>query len=213
MRKASKDAGPSCPSFPPNSPNPQPRTEKRRKSESESALQARAAVLAAALPTWESSILPNWRVVLRPDANGRALRKLWWDGTMPVRWRGRLWGMCIGNGLAVSRSAYGVHLARARKGREEGRYPAGEMEMLLRDVEETMPDLKMFQEGGVMHEDLVELLMAFSVYGDGVPRYASLSSLRVGNVADPLCCSLLESPSRLRCSSSTCRPPRLLRPC
>ena len=112
--------------------------------------------------------------------------------------------MCIGNGLAVSRSAYGVHLARARKGREEGRYPAGEMEMLLRDVEETMTELKMFQEGGVMHEDLVELLMAYSVYSDGVPRYVRCSLLRCGTMLMNLC-SHLESRSLLRCSSSTCR--------
>lgn len=69
---------------------------------------------------------------------------------MPVRFRGRLWGMVVSNGLAVSKSAYGTTLARAKKGIDEGRYPPEVMERLLKDVEETLPKLKMFQPGGAM---------------------------------------------------------------
>jgi hypothetical protein len=92
---------------------------------------------------------------------------------MPVRWRGRLWGMSVGNGLAVSRSAYGTARARAKTGIEEGRYPEGVMEQLLEEVQETLPALKMFQKGGVMHDDLVDVLLAYSVYGSGPPRHVS----------------------------------------
>ena len=93
---------------------------------------------------------------------------------MPVRWRGRLWGMTVGNGLAVSRSAYGTALARAKVGIDEGRYPGSVMDQLLEEVEETLPALKMFQKGGVMHDDLVDVLLAYSVYGTGAPRHVSL---------------------------------------
>lgn len=142
----------------------------RRKSETEAASLARMAVLASALPTWETYILPNWRAVLRVDSEGLALRKLWWSGSMPVRFRGRLWGMCIGNGLALSRSAYGATLSRAKKGVSEGRYPEEVMSALLKDVEQTLPKTKLFQKDGVMHDDLVDLLLAYSIY-DGEPRY------------------------------------------
>ncbi|KAL8277812.1 hypothetical protein RQP46_009795 [Phenoliferia psychrophenolica] len=146
--------------------------DRRRASNTEMAAAARAAVLASALPSWESSILPNWRVVLHEDAKGKALRRLWWDGTMPVRWRGRLWGLCVGNGLAVSRNAYATCLLRAQKGQSEGRYPGEEWEALLEDVEMTLPTLKIFhKEGGVMHEELVDILLAYTVYWGGQPRY------------------------------------------
>ncbi|KAI5481595.1 TBC domain protein, Rab GTPase activator [Pseudohyphozyma bogoriensis] len=146
--------------------------EKRRKAGLEAAAAARAATLAAALPTWESTILPNWRAVLHDDATGKSLRKLWWDGTMPVRWRGRMWGLCIGNGLAVGKTAYASALARAQKGIDDGQYPLGEKEKMEHDVEDTLPDLKLFQkDGGVMHEDLMGVLLAYSVHAGGQPRY------------------------------------------
>ncbi|GAA5867277.1 hypothetical protein JCM1840_005006 [Sporobolomyces johnsonii] len=146
--------------------------EKRHRSELDARAAARAAALASALPTWESQILPNWRTVLHSDSQGRALRSLWWQGTMPVRFRGRLWAMCIGNGLAVSKSAYFQALERAKRGLEEGRK---EMRRVQEEAEEdsqrTLPTLKLFQRGGVMHEDLMDLLLAWSVYEKVSPRY------------------------------------------
>jgi hypothetical protein len=177
MRTASKDAGasPQVLIFLPSSLT---RTslslEKRRKSRIEASAAARATKIATALPTWETSILPNWRSVLHPNAEGLALRKLWWSGTMPVRWRGRLWGLCVGNGLAVSKNSFTGHLARARKGVEDGSFPVEVMKQLEDDVERTLPTLKLFQKGGVMHEELVDLLLAYTVYANEQPRYVSL---------------------------------------
>ncbi|BGP14683.1 hypothetical protein JCM10213_006237 [Rhodosporidiobolus nylandii] len=144
--------------------------EKRRKSEHEARAAARAASLVAALPQWESLILPNWRIVLHDDSQGRYLRRLWWDGTMPLRWRGRLWALAIGNGLAVPKSAFATAQKRARKAEEDGRLD--EVRRLAEeDTEGTLPTLKLFQSGGVMHEELMELLLAWSVYEKDVPRY------------------------------------------
>lgn len=180
MRTAAKEAG--TPSLPPNPSSaladtpPSLFPEKRRLASLESARALRAARHAAAFPTWESSILPNWRVVLHPDAEGLTLRKLWWEGTMPVRWRGRLWGLCIGNGLAVSKGSYSSHLERARKGVERGDGVWEEvMRRLEEDVEDTLPTLKLFQKGGVMHQELVDVLLAYTAYAASVdlrpPRY------------------------------------------
>ncbi|ORY82308.1 rab-GTPase-TBC domain-domain-containing protein [Leucosporidium creatinivorum] len=148
--------------------------EKRRQATLASAAAARTARIASAFPTWESSILPNWRVVLHHDSEGLSLRKLWWEGTMPVRWRGRLWGLCVGNGLAVSKGSYSGHLDKARKAVGEGRWEEV-VERLERDVEETLPTLKLFQKGGVMHDELVDVLLAYTMYASSVslrpPRY------------------------------------------
>ncbi|GAA6002018.1 hypothetical protein JCM10207_003040 [Rhodosporidiobolus poonsookiae] len=144
--------------------------EKRRQSEVEARSAARQASLAAAFPAWEQSILPNWRVVLHDDSAGRRLRQLWWDGTMPVRWRGRLWGMAIGNGLAVPKTAFAQAQTRVRKAVEEGRLEEVRKEA-EEDVERTLPTLKLFQRGGVMHEELMDLLLAWSTYEKIKPRY------------------------------------------
>jgi TBC1 domain family member 14 len=184
MRTAAKEAGSSCPSTPSRLARRSPSSfaEKRRLASLESARALRTARHAAAFPTWESSILPNWRVVLHPDAEGLALKKLWWEGTMPVRWRGRLWGLCIGNGLAVSKGSYAGHLGRARKGVEqEQRSWAEVMERLEKDVEDTLPTLKLFQKGGVMHEELVDVLLAYTAYAASLdlraPRYVGWARL------------------------------------
>ncbi|BGP38718.1 hypothetical protein JCM10450v2_002668 [Rhodotorula kratochvilovae] len=143
--------------------------ERRRELETQRS-RIRTAQHAAAFPAWESAILPNWRAVLHDTPEGRKLRRLWWDGTMPTRWRGRLWAMCIGNGLAVSKGAFGAAGERAARLRREG--ALHEVERRAKeDVERTLPALKLFQEGRVMHDDLVELVVAWSVHEKAIPRY------------------------------------------
>ncbi|GAA6031805.1 hypothetical protein JCM8097_001999 [Rhodosporidiobolus ruineniae] len=146
--------------------------EKRRRSETEARAAARSASLAAAFPAWESSILPNWRVVLHDDSQGRALRRLWWDGTMPVRYRGRLWALAIGNALAIPKTAFlQAHMA-AKKALDDGRIDDATLAALEEDVARTLPALKLFQKSGVMNEDLVDVLLAWTVYEKERPRYA-----------------------------------------
>ncbi|BGP23514.1 TBC1 domain family member 14 [Rhodotorula toruloides] len=145
--------------------------EKRRRSEAEARSALRSTALATVFPVWEKSILPNWRIVLHDDAHGRRLRALWWDGTMPVRWRGRLWAMCIGNGLAVGKNELSKASERVGALREAGEFAEVEREA-KEDVERVLPALKLFQEGRVMHEDLMEVLLAWTVHEKVTPRYA-----------------------------------------
>lgn len=185
--------------------------DRRREAEAAARTAARNATLANAFPDWEKHILPNWRVVFHDDPQGRYLRKLWWNGTMPVRWRGRLWSMSIGNGLALAKTAFARATERVRIQRQDGRL--AEVEQVAKeDAERTLPALKLFQEGRVMHDDLMELLLAWSVYEKRTPRYVSSTcSLRsAGALADTLSLArrLKDSPSRPRCSCSTCRSPR-----
>lgn len=95
---------------------------------------------------------------------------------MPVRWRGRLWSLVIGNSLSLAKHSFAGHLARAKKMLSEGTYGKDVLEALEKDVEQTLPTLKLFQSGGVMHEDLVDLLLAYTVYASETPRYVSSTS-------------------------------------
>ncbi|KDE03059.1 hypothetical protein MVLG_06448 [Microbotryum lychnidis-dioicae p1A1 Lamole] len=138
--------------------------ERRRQFQLQAAAMARATRIAAAHSVWENQVLPNWRAVTHESAEGRELRKLWWDGTMPVRWRGRLWSLCIGNGLAVSRTSFAGILSQARRGLNDGTFFKETMAALEEDVQGTLRNLKLFQRGGAMHEDLINLLLGYVVY-------------------------------------------------
>lgn len=122
---------------------------------------------------------------------------------MPTRWRGRLWGLCIGNGLAISKAAFSTHLIRARTAIDEGRYPPDVLAALERDVEDTLPTLKLYQKGGVMHDDLVDVLLAYIGYQASEtmerPRYVSHVS-RVTRCAMSDC--LIGKPSGLACPAA-----------
>lgn len=139
---------------------------------------------------------------------------------MPVRFRGRLWSLCIGNGLAISKNAYSNALARAKKGLEEGREGISKFrEEAEEEMERVLPTLKLFQKkGGVMHEDLLDLLLAWSVHDQPMPRYVSLLSLPVSKVSQKLTrnsdfpfffpISQKESPIPRLSYSSTCPLPK-----
>ncbi|KAK4058330.1 hypothetical protein OIO90_000487 [Microbotryomycetes sp. JL221] len=142
--------------------------ERKRKAQEDQAAAARQHKIDLAFSAWEQAILPNWRAVLHDTPEGKHLRSLWWQGTMPTRYRGRLWGLCIGNGLAISKTTLHGHVERARKAVNESKYPQAELEKLERDVQETLPTLKLFQKDGVMHDDLVDILLAFTVFQAGL---------------------------------------------
>ncbi|GAA5946353.1 hypothetical protein JCM3765_000211 [Sporobolomyces pararoseus] len=141
--------------------------EKKRKIEKEEKLKLKNQFLQNSFQTWETLILPNWRIVLHDTSQGKQLKDLWWKGTMPVRFRGRLYSLCIGNSLAISKNHFSNCLERAKKGLEQGN-----SEKLIKfklDAEEEMENvlkgLKLFQKkGGVMHQDLLDLLLAWSVH-------------------------------------------------
>lgn len=106
---------------------------------------------------WESDIVPSWRAVLREHK----LRKLWWEGTMPENWRGRLWASVIGNALALAKTDY----ARALKRLDGDESKSEKLRSSVKaSVEHVLPDLHLFQEGRPMHDELVELASAVCVY-------------------------------------------------
>ena len=118
---------------------------------------------------WEEDILPRWNDAIRE----RRTRELWWKGVAP-RSRGAVWAKAIGNELGLSETSYEAALKRAQDAEErvkEGKADADDgrreawFRAIRRDVsDKTWPDLRIFQEGGPLHTNLVNVLSAYAMY-------------------------------------------------
>ena len=116
-------------------------------------------------------MLPNWDQVIREPRT----RELWWRGVAPKS-RARVWQKAIGNDLALTEVTYIKALQRAKAkemqiSRSSHDGPSKEnmwFEAIRRDVKVTFPELTIFQPGGPLHDDLVNVLMAYSMYRSDV---------------------------------------------
>jgi hypothetical protein len=116
-------------------------------------------------------VLPNWDQVIREPRT----RELWWRGVAPKS-RAKVWQKGIGNELALTEVTYTKALNRAKD--IEGRIVGGKSEhyqmekawfdAIHRDAEVTCPELNIFQSGGPLHDGLVDVLMAYSMYRSDV---------------------------------------------
>ncbi|PWW73717.1 hypothetical protein C7212DRAFT_359559 [Tuber magnatum] len=122
---------------------------------------------------WDQQIIPNWSIATRKNET----RELWWQGVAP-RCRGKVWQLSFGNNLTVGTETFRLALKRAR-GVEDGlqkspaMYSFKEREVfnaIRRDVDKTFTELKIFQfqEKGPLHQSLLEVLMAYSMYRSDV---------------------------------------------
>lgn len=122
---------------------------------------------------WETHVLPNWGQVI----NERKTRELWWKG-VATKSRGEVWQRALGNELGLNDSSYEKALARANA-REKDLQAAGEGEAakrkecewfkaIRRDAATAFPELRIFQQGGPLYEDLVKVLMAYAMYRNDV---------------------------------------------
>jgi Rab-GTPase-TBC domain len=118
---------------------------------------------------WEQHVLPNWDAVVQEPRT----RELWWRGVTP-RDRGTVWQKAVGNELGISEQTYTTALNRANaaesrllKLSEEDREKEKEhhwFEDINHDVKEAFPELKIFQPDGPLHQALVEVLTAYTMY-------------------------------------------------
>src|SRR4051812_46295626 len=58
---------------------------------------------------WKSEILPFWH----SKRQSHELREIWING-IPPSLRDQVWGLAVGNRLALTKSYYEIHLAKAR---------------------------------------------------------------------------------------------------
>ncbi|KAL6716247.1 hypothetical protein ACLMJK_005813 [Lecanora helva] len=125
----------------------------------------------ALLRIWEEHVLPNWDQVIREPRT----RELWWRGVAPKS-RAKVWQKAIGNELALTETTFAKALQRAkdteaRASRSSSEGPSKEkvwFDAIRRDVKATFLELHIFQPGGPLHNDLVDVLMAYSMYRSDV---------------------------------------------
>lgn len=133
--------------------------EIKKQQEVEERRQLKDVELQENMKVWERDILPSWTRARREVK----LRKLWWKG-IPPSIRGRLWAMACGNNQMLPRNLFSKASLEAQKSRDEGKFPAGDLQALEADIASTLPSLKLFQrETGALHDDLFAVLCAFVV--------------------------------------------------
>ncbi|KAI1810964.1 hypothetical protein GGS20DRAFT_589029 [Poronia punctata] len=120
------------------------------------------------LQIWED-VLKRWDVALQEER----IRGVWWKGISP-KCRGAAWSRAIGNDLGLTPSSF--HAALSRASEAENRAKRGnaaaddEQKMawfseIRADVEErTWPELKIFQTGGPLHQNVIDVLRAYAMY-------------------------------------------------
>ena len=95
---------------------------------------------------------------------------------MAPRSRAQVWQRAIGNDLALTEVTYRKALQRAKdvearlakSGKEELSKEKAWFDAIQRDVRVAFPELKIFQPKGPLHGDLVDVLMAYSMYRSDV---------------------------------------------
>lgn len=146
-------------------------SEKKRAASNANSQCAKDGTKAALLRIWEEHVLPNWDQVIREPRT----RELWWRGVAPKS-RAQVWQKAIGNDLALTEVTYIKALQRAKDtearleklGNEERGKEKAWFDAIRRDVKVAFPELNIFQPDGPLHQDLVDVLMAYSMYRSDV---------------------------------------------
>ncbi|WVQ95945.1 hypothetical protein IAU59_003044 [Kwoniella sp. CBS 9459] len=150
--------------------------EKQARKAAETRRKEREKHLSLQMPLWDA-LLADKEFSVSKVQNDQKLRKLWFEG-IPSHLRGKAWSLAIGNPLAMSKDAYKVYTARARKALESGRFPQAILDQMEKDLDDTLPRLKMFHRGSPLRDDLKELITAWVVYrsdeGLGYAPYINL---------------------------------------
>ncbi|KFA65095.1 hypothetical protein S40285_03107 [Stachybotrys chlorohalonatus IBT 40285] len=142
---------------------------------------------------WENDIIPRWNQAIRE----RRTREMWWKGVAP-RSRGAVWVRAIGNQLELSETSFRAALRRAQDIEERVKADRGDSEdarrakwfaQIRQDVREsTLRDLRIFQEGGPLHQSLVDVLSAYAMYRDDIgyaPTCNTIAALLLLNLPGP----------------------------
>jgi hypothetical protein len=96
-------------------------------------------------------------------------RKMWWNG-IPPRLRGQVWTLAIGNDLEVSEATYHIALKKANP-----------TEHINDGTKSVWPELKMFAKDQPLHQDLINICLAYSTYRPDISGV--LSSMGIQHIA------------------------------
>lgn len=146
-------------------------SDKRKAAEAASAQCKRDDTRKMLQRIWEEYVFPDWdRVIAEPRT-----RELWWRGITPHS-RGAVWKKAIGNGLHLTDESFFKALERADQTRAKCDTDKGDankresqiFEAIRRDAPTAFPALSLFAEGAPLHESLVQVLDAYSMYRSDV---------------------------------------------
>jgi hypothetical protein len=143
-------------------------SEKRKAAAAAEAESQRDSMNSTLHRIWEEYVCPDWD---RTTSEHRT-RELWWRG-IPPKLRGAVWQRAVGNELALTEATYNRALQRARDVQsdppsDENRMMKDCFEAIRRDTSTAFPDLHLFQSGGPLHNSLVDLLDAYTMYRSDV---------------------------------------------
>jgi hypothetical protein len=121
---------------------------------------------------WQNHIIPNWASAVSGVEYTKKTRRLLYFG-IPTKFRGEVWKKAIGNELQLKEQSYYLALERAREWEVRGVNQErdekwGLIEAAETDMEFSFPELKMFQRGMLLHEDLVDVVKAYIMYRSDV---------------------------------------------
>jgi hypothetical protein len=100
-------------------------------------------------------------------------RKMWWNG-IPPRLRGPVWTQAIGNDLEVSATTYSIALEKARAHSDRHAH-------IISGTNDVWPDLKMFAVNQPMHDDLINICLAYSTYRPDIS--SAFSTIGIQHIA------------------------------
>ncbi|KAI9728985.1 MAG: hypothetical protein M1828_000070 [Chrysothrix sp. TS-e1954] len=190
--------------------------------------KGRAETDTTSLDLWQNQILPDWANV-RSNAK---TREAWWRG-IPPQLRGRVWSKAIGNELHLTAASYNAALARgkaAEKRLQQSTVPGHDDEddesqadmrkrrsLALLDADianNAFAGFGLFQQGQQYHEQLRDLLLAYSAYREdtghvrGTAGMGALLLLHLMPLPSPTIASALSpsTPNLLSRSASPCPP-------
>jgi len=143
--------------------------EKKRARKEQKLQSERDAAALERTKAWDVHVLPNWNSAVHEPKT----RHLWWKGVPPMR-RGDVWSKAVGNELGLSHQSFEAAVTRAKEiyGRLDGLSDADkdkdEFGAVVASIKHNcalvFPDLHIFQPGGPLHDELLELCMAYAVY-------------------------------------------------
>lgn len=156
--------------------------EKKREAERSTRTTCRDDTASSLLRIWEEHVLPNWEQVTK----NKRTRELWWRGVAP-RSRGAVWQRAIGNELGLTDSSYKAALRRAQAlektisrgsglSSDEER-KKGWLDQIQAEASQTYPDLRIFQQGGPLHNSLMDVLKAYAMYRSDVGYISGTSTI------------------------------------
>ncbi|KAI1288577.1 hypothetical protein F5Y03DRAFT_389149 [Xylaria venustula] len=143
--------------------------EKKREAARRDKEKNEAKVTGDRMRVWEEDILKRWDVAIQEERT----KTLYWQG-IPPRCRGAVWSRAIGNELGLTAASFQAALSRAsevEKRVEKGNATADDeqkmswfSEMQADVKERTWTNLKIFQPGGPLHQSVIDVLRAYSMY-------------------------------------------------